>query len=642
MLHLFDIPLFVLEHYLLLGLLVAPAWALGRRLLRGVPFPSHLEANILAVPIGLGSLAVGLMCLALVGLFRPIWIVGLVASTQIVAWSSWRRELPRLRSWLATGIRRRSLLVVAALALVIAPLVVLPLYPPNEFDAVMFHLPFADAIVDNHGIEFFEDLRYPVFPALVEIQFAAALLFGNDLMPALVHFLYTGLVALLLFAWGRRKGRHRAGLWAALLWLGSPVVVYNGTAGYVDCAVALFATALIYALAQHFRSRDASWLYVAAACAGFAAATKYHGLFFAALFGGWAIFSALRERRWRPPLVATGVLVLVISPFYGYIVGHTGNPIFPFAPDVFGVSQWAYELKNAPYPVEAGDPLDLTEEEIRAMLPKYEEKRLGFKARSVPKFARKALEFFTEAYPFGGRPVSPFFLVLLPFALGMALVSAEARVLLLIFGGYFAVWNTTGRDPRYMLAVLPLLALLSARGLDRSVSWVSRWTRPGSRAASALVTVVFAATTATIAAETVWTHRTLPTDQEERARYLTRRFSVYPAIRFLNEEIGEARVYGVFTENLRHYARGALLGDWLGPQRFRHVVVLRHDLPGLASWLRSLGVEYLLLPDLEHWRPNRLQQYPLPRPELLPTVFEPVYENEAATIYRLRAQAESG
>src|SRR5262249_28464309 len=133
-----------------------------------------------------------------------------------------------------------------------------------------------------------------------------------------------------------------ARLWAAALWLGTPHVVWMASAAYVDLGLALQATAAIYAWtrAREQSHGGAAWWAVAGACAGFAAATKYLGLFFVA--GGLvaALSAAWRGRRLVPLLAFGAAAAGASGPWYLRLVLETGNPLFPFYSRWFGGAIW--------------------------------------------------------------------------------------------------------------------------------------------------------------------------------------------------------------------------------------------------------------------------------------------------------------
>src|SRR5262249_20877625 len=153
-----------------------------------------------------------------------------------------------------------------------------------------------------HAVPFLEDVHPPIFPQLQEVLFAVGLMLGPDVVSHLLQLASTALVAGLLLAWQPRPWPAR--LWAAALWLGTPHVVWMSTAAYVDLGMALQVTAAVYAWtrAQEESVSTTGWWMVAGAAAGFAAASKYLGLFFVAAGLGSALFTAVRRRRIAPAL----------------------------------------------------------------------------------------------------------------------------------------------------------------------------------------------------------------------------------------------------------------------------------------------------------------------------------------------------
>ena len=102
--------------------------------------------------------------------------------------------------------------------------------------------------------------------------------------------------------------------------------------GYVEAELTLFVTAGLYALERWREEREGGWLALAAVFAGSAAATKYLGLFFVAAFAVELALAAPPGQRARTLLRFAALSLLVLAPWYGRILIHTGNPVFPFLP----------------------------------------------------------------------------------------------------------------------------------------------------------------------------------------------------------------------------------------------------------------------------------------------------------------------
>lgn len=628
---------FVLAQYAVPLLVIAVAWALGSELTRRVSYRSELEAHVLSTTCGLGALATGLFFLAILGVFRHLWVVAFLLSMLVVSRRSWGEVPAILRRWLAARHSTAAVVLVVLVALAAGPLAVLPLYPPTEFDATMFHLPFSESIVRGQQLDFFSDLRYPVLPALQHVLYALGLVLGSDVTPAVLHTAALVLLALLLFAWGRDLSSSRAGLWAALLWLTTPVAVWTATAAYVDCALALFVVAALLCLVRYARRREAAWLLLGAAFAAFGAGTKYHGLFFVTVFVLTAAALTLREGRPKRALLAASLAALLMLPWYGYVTYYTYNPVFPFLPQVFGWSPWAFELQ---YQEADGPPQYLQDEAgLGAVAGK-----LGRNVRRSDNLRVLALpvNLFLHPERFSGRSASPLY-ALTPFLIiGLAVRRRHALFLGGVAAVYGFLWAHSALDMRYLLPVLPLAALLGAEGLDRLLRWrpgsLPRWPGFGIGVAVTLVLVgSLMVTTARIA----FGFGSLPTYREARLDFVQSRHRALGAIRAHNRLSPRgSRVYGLFCENLRHYSKRKLIGEWNGENRF--VRVFRHldDPAELHARLRAMPVGYLVLPDTERWRKGRLENVDIPSASELDSHFELLYSDPWASLYRLRTVRE--
>lgn len=629
----YDLATFAWQRYEVALIVLAIAWSLGRALTRRVEYRSELEAGVLSVACGLGALATGLFLLAALGLFRRRWVVALLAVALIASWKSWRALPALVRKWRESNYSTAVVVTMALVGFAAGPLALLPLYPPTEFDGTMFHLPFAKAIASGHRLDFFSELRYPVFPALQHTLYALGLELDGDVVPAILHTASFALVAVLLFVWGRELSTRRAGLWAALLWLGTPVAVWTGTAPYVDCSLALFGLASLFCLARYARERQSPWLFLGGAFAAFAAGTKYHGLFFVALFLVTAVVVTLRAGRPKRALLVVSFVALLMLPWYGYVTYFTYNPVFPFAPQVFGWSPWALETIRQE---EDGPPRPQAEQ--LALRPVSGRPVRSMQHANSFRVLLLPVNLFLHPEHYRGRPAGPFY-ALTPFLiLGLALRHRHALLLGAVAVVYGILWRYTALDTRYLLPVLPLAALLGCEGLDRLLRWrphrIPAW--PGASIGgivTLLLVAILAATTGRIALQ----FGPLPIGLRARLQFVQEREEVLGAIRAHNRlSPAGSRVYGLFCENLRHFSRRQLVGDWNGEHRY--VRVFRHlsDPADLYRRLRAMKVTYLILPDTESWHDGRVSYVRIPRPEELASHFEVVYSDPAATLYRLR------
>ena len=639
----FELPIFFARQYFGLLVLLAAAWSVGRWMTARLTYRNELEAAVVSTTLGLGTWGTALFFLALAGLFRPVPILILLVASQVACRGSWVCAAGSLKSWMRGKPSNRRILGAAVLAVFLAPLVTLPLYPPTAFDATMFHLPLADAIADQGRIDFFEHLRYPVFPALQEVLYAAAMLFHNDVAPAMVHYGSYLLVALLLYSWASWLASPRAALWAALLWLGTPAAMRTASAAYVDCGLTLQVGTAIFALHRYVRRGERGWLVVAAALLGFAAATKYHGHYFVVTLSVAVVVYALLNRRWRDLAWYSVVLLATILPWYGFIYYHTGNPVFPFFPAVFGISPWAYEVglsaEIAMSHIETGPLLLLAKLALLA-------KMLLIKAallldRNLVETLWLPHDIF-RAGRYKGFDLSPLFLFVLPPIAFMAFRLRHVRYFVAIVGLYLVAWAATAKDLRYLLPVLPLVALVGAEGLDRLVDWITPRNGLAMRRILTLaVTIPLVLQIQQVSARLSWSGGRTPTNKVRRERYLTPQLNPYGAIQNLNQLHGaNYSLYALFCENMKYFIEGRHYGDWFGPERYGRVIGKLNNAPALHRTLTRIGADYLLLPDLTTWKQQLSEKFVLPTSEQLAPWFETVYEDRFSQVYRVVPRQE--
>jgi len=586
-----------------------------------------VETAALATSLGLVVVAHAGLLLGLAGLLKP-WpiLLALLAIhlASLPAWRSCLRGVRGLRGLSGRARRRGSLddgglandggrtengaeaaarrrlrfLWLGAGAAALLPPAILTLYPPTAFDATLYHLPYARAFAASGGLPFLPDLRIPIFPQLLETLFAVLLPFGGDLATHAVALLATILTVALILVWGRRFS-PAAGWIAAAAYAGSPLVIYLAGTAYVEPGLVMFATVALYAA---FRWRDGGgpgWLTLAALFAGAAADTKYLGLFvlglvaMAAMAAVGASPAGRPVSRWRSLARVTLVGAILMVPWYGRIIAATGNPVFPFLPEVFGSSFWnpatlhpALNLRTLPGEL-AVRLLRLPWDAV------FERHRLG-------------------SYP----PWSPVFLFALPALLAGAVVHRRVRALLLVAAPYAVVVLSLHPDARYLLLTLPLVCVAVGDGLAWSLAWLGTHPPFASGASPASFSelerrrppdegrvTAGAALLAVAIFLPGWSyslyclHRLgpVPARPAEREAFLARSLPVFASIRYLDRVCGSSyTLYAIHAENMVYFAAGRFLGDWTGPASYPRVIPADGDAELLYRRLRSLGADHLL------------------------------------------------
>ncbi len=575
---------------LALAMLLVSAWAAGRLAVRTLRLPVDAVPLSLTFAAGLMVLAQAALLLGLVGALRAPMVVTLAAASWAAAgWDRWRTG-----SIEAGGLGRGRAAVAFAVALVALPGAALTLYPPLGFDQTLYHLPTARAFAATGGVPFLPALRYPIFPPLAEVLNAAILTVAGDVVTQITGWLAIAAALGLVYTWARERSTPAGGWIAAAILAGSPIAWYLASTGYVEPLLALLGLAACYAAERARHGADTGWLALSGALAGSAAGVKYLGLYFVPAAALVACLQAPRSSATRRLAIYGLAAAAAMAPSYGRLVAHTGNPLFPFYPELFGPSPWAAQ------------------------------EFLG--RRGVDRLAAAATVLWDVVFRrerVGGLP--PFSPV---FALGVPVVVAawwRRPSLAAIAGltvGYLALAPV---HAHYVLAIAPIWCV----AIGASAGVLVGASRAG-RVALFAIAVALAASGGWFAVARVRALGPPPVGVDERVRLLTAQRPLYPAVQFLNRTAPGAVVYAVGAENMVDDRLGPLLGDHNGPvshARMQARVAGRH---GVAAALEEIGAGYLLVrEDGSVWT-----QWARGDPRLVP-----VFADAHARVYRVSPAA---
>jgi hypothetical protein len=268
---------------------------------------------------------------------------------------------------------------------------------------------------------------------------------------------------------------------------------------------------------------------------------------------------------------------------YGRIVALTGNPFFPFLPKLFGPTPWT--LTTPPIASH-----------VTAAL------RLFWNIT----FARQHVNY--------QPPYSPLFAVSMLITLLAATRDRRATFIATMCIVYIGVFTFLPQDSRYLLPLLPLVAMTAA-------STITPFLRRKSIIAISLLAVApgFAYAGYCFVRQGPLPLTPTPT---QRQHYLEAHIPEYRAL----EHRGPGRIYVACAEQLKYFGGEDLLGDVAGP--FANDTILALSSEQLWQTLTRSQIRYLLI-SRAHC-PAAWQRLPSePR-------FELVYADDGAALWRLR------
>jgi Dolichyl-phosphate-mannose-protein mannosyltransferase len=623
---------------------------------------SHEAPIPWALTMALGFAAIGqvLTLAGLAGMLRKPVVLAVTIGVHLAAIPAWRRVVAgAVAARLATQATAGRAFGVAIAVIIALTAFLLTLYPPLGFDQTMYHLPQTRAFAASGALPFLPALRYPIFPPLAEVLNASVLMFAGDVATQATGWVALMACAGLAYAWARdlatddeiadaldgvadeargladaAEGRAGAlaqasGWLAAAVIAGSPIALYLAACGYVEPLLALFGGASLYAADRARITHDARWLVAAGFLAGSAASVKYLGLYFvpaAALLLVWhapgrvvrpaAFTSSTRVAR-RDVVIYGVAAAAALLPCYGRLIAHTGNPVFPFFPELFGANQWAEDIITGPSGA------------TRWMLTVTRLWDVTFRREAI-----------------GGLPhFSPAFLCALPVIVIAAWQHRRFRAPLLIAIGYL-VLAPTHAHYLFTIAVLwsalggaavaaVLLNVRSVRSVrhdrhGRSVRDVGHARRRGSSNAMIAAAVLLACGGEAYALHRVYRLGLPPVTSEGRERLLAEQRLLYPAIAWLNRNAGPVTLYAINAELMVDYASGTLLGDYNGAASFDRMEARVRATGSVAAALDALGASHLLVPkdasaSSSTWNAEASRDPRLTR----------IYSDDHATLYRV-------
>ena len=463
------------------------------------------------------------------------------------------------------GQRRRwqeSLLLAAAFCL----LMLKASHAPGYWDDASYHLPMARLFMRHHGLAVDEYLRFPYFPANMQLLMAAGLQLSGPVLAQMLATLpvFVTLIGLMGCAqW--MLGSAVWGVFASLAYATTQPVLETLGFAYVDYGLAMFCLAALLAAAVWYERGDVGdrrWLLLAAVFAGVAGGIKFAGLVFAAMLG---LAILVLARRLRPALWFGAVCAATAGGWYLRSYWFSGDPIHPAGGAIFGYHLWNAEDLISQYMEQGRHGLEKT-------WTRFFDAFAHAKARIV--WLGLASVLFLRVLP-------------------------RAMVLLwAVLVMYCLFWFYVTQVSRYLVLVLPVACLLAVATLNR----VWRATELGADMPQALKRAL-----GSVAA---WVALAIPggmlLTQWFAAPPFQAQLASQPAHVLASKANAMAPQYGtrllnIGFENAAFYYHGQFMGDWFGKARFPAFTYFRNHrwymrpASEVSQSMRERGVALLLV-----------------------------------------------
>jgi len=489
---------------------------------------------------------------------------------------------------------------------------VLSLAPPtgNDYDSLVYHLAVPAQYLRIGKIVELPYDHHSYFPFTLEMLFGAGLELKGAIFARLFHWLMLPACALALIALGIRSKTRTGGFLAAALFVSMPMALIEASTSYIDLGFTAFALCAVYCFIASWPDNEKNSVPViwSGAFCGFCLGTKYFGALVFGFIGLWLLAQSIKSRQFSQ-LVSFALPAIIIGfPLYIRNAIWVGNPVFPFAYEVFGGEGWTLKMAKDYALDQAGfgfgkSVLDLLLLPWRLAMTPISVGAFEVGGTVVPKGQPfwPLLSSMPEGAKSGLFDVSGQFFhsfcgpALLAFGVPALLLRSKPRPVLFaawLFTFLWVFWAVTSQQIRYLFPALALLALVAGYGIVRLMGQRESNDRPIARALGSIFLAGWLFFTPYL--NVVWAQRSFPviSGAETQETYLARTFGGYPTMDWIDKNLPQTAKFVVYGEPRCYYLkRQYFWGDT------QHNLLVQSQLDAgksLHSALKSLGATHIL------------------------------------------------
>lgn len=563
-----DMQLMLLQPTFHLGLhhILLNTALLGLALLWGLAFTSHLihrerlpqAAGLYPSALLFASLAVG-FALMIAQLFSLVLLHCLTSSFIAVFFtlssviSSW--VIFRSRQSLCTVIipvRSPRAIFGGVLLLALFVYQLSSLSYPQTGDATSYHLPYADFFLLNQGLSAIpEHLIYPYQSLNFNLLYSLGTLIDRDLVYLqTIHALFATLTLFGIYVLSLSlSGRYSVAFLAACLFvLTAKAVTYNRIGANVDCGSMFYVLSTAVCLLLWSKTRWQWLLMLSAVSLGMAMGTKYLMCIFALPV---AVCICLTEKKLLPRSLFIFAAWAAVWGLWWYVrnLALTGNPVHPFASNLFGQYLW----NDQDMSFQMGALLD-------TRVPRS---FLGFVL--MPWYATQNVILVDQGIHY-------ILFALYISTLGYRLAGKTANLLLPFAWIYLIAWFMGAQDPRYLMPIMPLVAIhfsMMVNGLLERI----RTPALAKIAATGIMLIVLASLSSqlqSLLSRGLFSGAAMSPAQTE---IFLRQNPAYDLVSHANHLLpAHATVYEFFMREIRWFATVNLVGNQFGPHSYYRTI----------------------------------------------------------------------
>ncbi len=449
--------------------------------------------------------------------------------------------------------------------------------PVASSDALAYHVALPKLYVSGGSISFYPSIIPSAYPSAADMLFLYGFILDGGVLSGLVSFYIVLLLAISIYAFGRRFFSMQAALLASVVFYTLPLVSVYNTRAFVDISTALFAFLSFYALFLWHSHRKSSLLVLSALMAGLSASTKISGILAVAVIALAVIYSSLllKNISLRNKIIAavkssfvfSVVSAFVVVPWYVRSFLYTGNPVYPLLFSVFGGIN-----------LHPGIVFFWFRESLQDV-------GLG---TSVFSFLLLPWNMTMHPSAFGDLlGIGPVFLAVIPLLLLLGKADRKIIAILAMALLFLAGWFITGQNLRYVIVIFALFAVVSACVLSQLLR---------HNALKYVAAAVIAATLLFNSAALLGTnYDKIPValNLVSRDSYLSGHSPTYGLFQFANENLPAGSRLCLYGESRGYYSDNNYI--WCNPSLQSYVDFYRmNSSQQLAHRLKELNITHVV------------------------------------------------
>ncbi len=490
----------------------------------------------------------------------------------------------------------KALLLLIAIPVTLA--FIASLAPPTAKDTLLYHFAVPKAFIAQGSNAFIEGNIASYLALGTEMHTVWAMLLGEswseraaEAAAGATIWLFFPLLLAAIFGWAREIGISlRWSLIAVVMVASVPTTYHVAASAYIDIALALYVTLAIYSLTCWWKTLENGWLILIAIFLGAALSAKLTTLFAIATFALIVLLRVRKAKDTEPDslvkILVSGFAALILAgliaaPWYLRTWQQTDSPVFPFYMSVWPgeAPGWdversnLFQAMNSQYGGDAKTPLD------------YLAAPWNLSVIAQPEQAANFDGVLGVAFLFG--------LPFLIWALWKLDLPVEAKIGVGVAAVIFLFWLFSSQQLRYLLPILPVLAI----GIVVAIERIAEKRSPLYVTAKYSISIAAVCGLLTTAA---WFLQKAPLrvvlGGESRDQYLTRNLDYYPYYQTLNTDTpADAKVWLINmrrdTYNLdRPYFSDYLFEDWT----LRKLIWESQSVQELRTKASVMGIQYVL------------------------------------------------